>query len=404
MRRITEQMLDKIIQEQSYDAHFQPIVEIGKQKLLGCEALLRAVYGKEKEAVSPEALFGCAGSKEKICQLDAMSRERALQNYAEKGRESLLFLNFESILVPYYIEHSSELLEELSAVGISHEQVVLELNEKKEIPNETLKTFTKLFQEQGFLIAIDDMGERNSNLNRLSVVQPDIVKIDRQIITNIHLDTYKQIIVRSIADMCRQLGIVIIAEGVECEEEIYTCMSMGIRFYQGYYFSRAVPISNITRTSYWDKAEQIARNYSSVIQDSLSGKCSIRKESIVQKLQKKLQKIDPKKYEEMLKSFIADFKNIECVYLLDQYGKQITETLFNEQVAFKNQYLYSPGRRGEYHSVQSYYYNAMIGDGMVTKSNPYISTATGHNCVTYSCLYSNRDGNQEILCVDFSLD
>ena len=404
IQKITERIFTQIVTEQSYDVYFQPIVEVGKQKLLGCESLFRAFRGSEREQVSTEAFFRYADRHSLTQQLDALSRQKALENYAGHSAESLLFLNLESVLVPFYMEHRNQLLEELSRAGVPPEQIVLELNEKKEIADTTLREFAEFFQAQGFLIAIDDMGERNSNLNRLSIVQPDIVKIDRYMVSCIHKDTYKQIIVRSIADMCRQLGVVVIAEGVECEEEIHICMSMGIRFYQGYYFSRAVPLSQISRTAYWEKAKGIARNYSDVLQQSILHQYSFRKQNITQKLQHELQEMENERKLELLKSSIRSIEDIECVYLLDEYGRQITETLFNEQITFKNNYLYSPGCEGEYHSVQSYYYNAVIGEGAVTKSNAYISTATGHRCVTYSCLYRNKDGRQEILCIDFLLD
>lgn len=404
IQKITERIFSQIVEEKSYDVYFQPIIEVGKQKLLGCESLFRAFCGSEREQVSTEAVFRYADRQSLTQKLDALSRQKALENYAGHTADSLLFLNLESRLVPFYMEHRNQLLEELGHAGVPPEQIVLELNEKKEVADTTLREFVEFFQSQGFLIAIDDMGERNSNLNRLSIVQPDIVKIDRYMVSGIHQDTYKQIIVRSIADMCRQLGVVVIAEGVECEEEIYTCVDIGIRFFQGYYFSKAVPLSQISRTAYWEKAKEIAWNYSDVLQQNILHRYNVRKQSITQELQHKLQKVESQRRDILLRNTIRSIGDIECVYLLDEHGRQITETLFNEQITFKNHYLYSPGCQGEYHSMQSYYYNAVIGEGAVTKSNSYISAATGHRCVTYSCLYQNKEGRQEILCIDFLLD
>lgn len=393
-----------IVNQKSYDIHFQPIVEVRKQRILGCEALFRAYCGENAENVSAEALFQYAGSHGKIAELDALSREKALENYIQRAeKRQLLFLNFESTLIPYYLDHFQEILDGFARVGIAHEQVVMEINEKNSVPQQLLRDFAQSFQKEGFLIALDDVGEGNSNLNRIAIVKPDIVKIDRYAITNIHTDSYKQIIVRSITEMCGQLGIAVIAEGVEEEEEIDTCMEAGIRFYQGYFFSKAVPLEEISAANMKKKAEGVADNYSAIMQKTLYKQYSRRKQHIVEKLLDCLRKSDDCDYEKELTESIREFPNVECVYLLDENGKQITETVFNAQVNFKNPNLYFPSRPGEYHNVDSYYYNAVISGGDVAKSRKYISAATGHNCVTYSCLYLSKNIKREILCVDFAL-
>lgn len=401
--KVKEEIYQNIMNQKSYDVHFQPIVEIRKQRILGCEALSRAHYGEKQEAVSPEALFQFASRHGKIEALDALSRDTALKNFQRRTEQKeLLFLNFESTLIPYYLEHFQEIMDAFSQYNIAHESLVMEINEKKSVAQEHLRSFAEMFQKEGFLIALDDVGEGNSNLNRIAIVKPDIVKIDRYAITNIHTDSYKQIIVRSITEMCGQLGIAVIAEGVECEEEIYACMEAGIRLYQGYYFSKAVPVEQIPIEGIQGTAERVADNYSVIMQNTLYKQYSRRKQNTLETLLECLKEIEPSDYQEKLVHSIRQFTNVECVYILDEDGKQITETIFNEQVNFKNPHLYFPNKSGECHNVDSYYYNAIIGGGDIAKSHKYISAATGHSCVTYSCLYTGKNGNREILCVDFS--
>lgn len=402
--KVNPTIYENIVKQKSYESYFQPIVEIRKQRVLGCEALFRAYCGEKGESVSAEALFQYAGSHGKTAELDGISRNKAMENYTPEAEEGqLLFLNFESSLIPYYMEHFQEIMEEFASLGISHEQIVMEINEKKSVSQQLLHSFVELFQKEGFLIALDDVGEGNSNLNRIAIVKPDIVKIDRYAITKIHTDSYKQIIVRSITEMCGQLGITVIAEGVECEEEIYACMEAGIRLYQGYYFSKALPLEQIPIGKIRKDSEKLADNYSGIMQRTLYKQYSRRKQSTVERLLVCLRESDQCDYERKLLQSIREFSNVECVYLLDEEGKQITETLFNEQVNFKNPHLYVPSRPGEYHNVDSYYYNAIIGRGDVAKSRKYISAATGHSCVTYSCLYTSRERKKEILCIDFAL-
>ena len=125
------------------------------------------------------------------------------------------------------------------SVGIPPELLTIEVMESELIDD--ICQFAKLinqYRETGISLAIDDFGSGYSGLNLLADFQPDSVKIDLSLIRSIDTRGPRQAIVRGIIRTCQDLGIDIIAEGVETPEEYLWCFEEGIELFQGYYFAK----------------------------------------------------------------------------------------------------------------------------------------------------------------------
>jgi EAL domain-containing protein (putative c-di-GMP-specific phosphodiesterase class I) len=96
----------------------------------------------------------------------------------------------------------------------------------------------KLLQEFGFMTAIDDFGMGYSGIKLLLEYQPNYIKLDRTLISNIKWDKVKQSVFFGIRRMCIELSIDIVAEGVETEEEYHWLHNAGVDIFQGYYFAK----------------------------------------------------------------------------------------------------------------------------------------------------------------------
>ena len=94
------------------------------------------------------------------------------------------------------------------------------------------------YRAMGFQTAIDDFGAGYAGLGLLSEFQPDIVKLDMALTRNIHRDRVRRSIVQATAGMCADLGIRLIAEGIESAEECLALQDLGIHLFQGYFFAR----------------------------------------------------------------------------------------------------------------------------------------------------------------------
>src|ERR1700691_5780145 len=103
--------------------------------------------------------------------------------------------------------------------GLRARNIVLEIGESAVRDEGELRRWVQSYREAGYLIALDDVGAGHSNLNRIPELQPDILKVDRYLVHGIDEDFHRKEVYRSMASMAHGLGAMIIAEGVETEEE-----------------------------------------------------------------------------------------------------------------------------------------------------------------------------------------
>ena len=216
-----------------YAYAFQPIVDMLAREVVSYEALVRGIHGEPAfevlHRIEPRDLH----------RFDAASRVVALMQAAELGLGCDLNLNFlpQSLLVS---TDSIELtLAAADHCGIPIRRLVFEITEGEMI--EDPAQFAHLinrYRARGLKLAIDDFGAGYSGLNLLAEFQPDQIKIDMALVRGIESDGPRQAIVRAIAGCCRDLGIDVIAEGVETVDEWRWFESEGVRLFQGYLFAR----------------------------------------------------------------------------------------------------------------------------------------------------------------------
>lgn len=116
---------------------------------------------------------------------------------------------------------------------------MFEVTEAEKITDHAhLKNIFTEYKKHQFLTAIDDFGAGYSGLNLLAEWQPDIIKLDMNLIRDIDQNKTKQLIVKSILDVCQGLGIQVISEGVETKAELAVLVDFGVNLYQGYYFAK----------------------------------------------------------------------------------------------------------------------------------------------------------------------
>ena len=111
--------------------------------------------------------------------------------------------------------------------NISPQNIVIELNESQVKDSYNLMMFVDFYRSKGFLIALDNVSAGLDTLNRIMLINPDIIKIDRAIVSQIDSSKYNQEVFRSIINTAKQIGAMTVAEGVETVDEVITCMIMG---------------------------------------------------------------------------------------------------------------------------------------------------------------------------------
>lgn len=212
---------------------FQPIVNAATQTVISFEALVRGPHGEPSSEVFSRIL------PEDLYSFDQTCRLKALAMAARLNLRTSLNLNF----FPNSRQRSTEYLwatvEASRQLGFSAERLVFEVTEAEALRHRgTVEGVFDTFGAIGLQTAIDDFGKGFSSLRRLAEYRPNYVKLDRDLIADIHLHRVKQVIVRGIRSICHQLAITPVAEGVEKCEEYHWLRQAGIDIFQGYYFAR----------------------------------------------------------------------------------------------------------------------------------------------------------------------
>ncbi len=226
-------------------SHFQPIVNLEQGKIFGYEALCRTTISNPFENI--EELFREAKVCNKILQLDMHCRENGIALSSAQGlleKEALLFLNIcpTSLLCPNHTAGTTGVLARQH--GIPKQNIVLEITEQEAVSNYKLfRTAVDHYRNKGFRIAIDDFGAGYGGLKMLSVLEPDFVKIDRHFFKNTPKSNINYNLIDSIATACHRIGIDVIAEGIETENDLHICREIGINLVQG--FLLAKPSDNL---------------------------------------------------------------------------------------------------------------------------------------------------------------
>jgi EAL domain-containing protein (putative c-di-GMP-specific phosphodiesterase class I) len=122
--------------------------------------------------------------------------------------------------------------------AIPSRNIVIEIKEEKIKNTQALKSFIDLYRKHDFFIAIDDFGTGYSSFDRLEFIQPDIVKVDRSLIYNVHNNFINSEILSAISNMCHKIGAMVLAEGVEHRDEVIKCIKKEIDIFQGFWFSK----------------------------------------------------------------------------------------------------------------------------------------------------------------------
>ena len=219
--------------EPEFTFAFQPIVDTQAREVVSYEALIRGPGNESAYQILSQVSTGTMHA------FDQNARVKAIGLAMRLGIVCNLNLNF----LPLSLASSAgSILTTLAAaerVKLPVKRIVLEAVEG-EIIDDT-SHFIELINKYrglGLMVAIDDFGAGYSGLNLLADFQPDQVKLDMKLIRGIERHGPRQAIVRAINQICFDLGIDVIAEGVETEPEYAWLASQGIHLYQGYLFAK----------------------------------------------------------------------------------------------------------------------------------------------------------------------
>lgn len=212
---------------------FQPIIDMRDRSLFAYEALVRGVDGSGAASILSRI------NEENRYIFDQSCRVKAVELAARLQIPCFISINFLPNAVYQAATCIRATLEAARRFNFPTTQLIFEITEnEKLVDKEHLKSIIREYKRQGFKTAIDDFGAGYSGLNLLAEFQPDIIKLDMELVREIHQDPVRQAIVKGILGVCAALNIEVIAEGIESREELDVLIGMGVHLYQGFLFAK----------------------------------------------------------------------------------------------------------------------------------------------------------------------
>lgn len=247
--------LYEVFLTQSLTTQFQPIVDLKQKRVIGWEALTRGPV--ESPLHRPLDLFYAAEQAGVLFELDLLARQCAMRRFGKEVEEGdkRLFIN---VMVGALATegHVSGMTHQcLAELGLKPDQVVIELSELHPVADiDQLAKAVDYYQQQGFRVALDDVGAGYNGLRIWSQIRPDLIKIDRYFVSGVDQGTEKRQFLESMVNLAHSFGAEVVAEGVETEEELRIVEQLGVNYVQGYLLGRpsCTPQTHINYT--WPEA------------------------------------------------------------------------------------------------------------------------------------------------------
>jgi EAL domain-containing protein (putative c-di-GMP-specific phosphodiesterase class I) len=216
-----------------FDFAYQPIVDVHSREVYAHEALVRGPGGEGAMTVLSQV------NDRNRYRFDQSCRVKAIKGAARLGLAQPVSINFlpNAIYRPEVCIRTT--LEAARAHGFPLEQIIFEVTEGERVEDGPwFASILREYQRCGFRTAIDDFGAGYAGMKLLSDFQPDIIKIDMDLIRHVDTNRARQAIVRSLVRLCEDMDIQVIAEGIETRAERDFLADTGIRLMQGYLFAR----------------------------------------------------------------------------------------------------------------------------------------------------------------------
>ncbi|WP_214001039.1 EAL domain-containing protein [Arsukibacterium sp.] len=242
INRYKAKWLINSIEQERYETWFQPIVHAPTAQqtpvIYSHEGLFR-IRDDNNAIVPPQLAFMLAEQSDLLFSLDLVARRSAVQHFAAAKLKGKLFINFDpsSIYDPSYCLRSTAA--SIYELGLKPADIVFEVTETNKASDlNHLKGILAFYRNAGFQVAMDDIGSGWSGLNLLQRIRPDYVKIDMELVRDIHVDRFKQNIVSSLINIAKTNGITTIAEGIEVTAEAQWLIDNKVDLLQGYLFGK----------------------------------------------------------------------------------------------------------------------------------------------------------------------
>lgn len=243
--------IDEVIRAGDLTIAFQPVVNARDMRVVGVEALAR--FGGDP-LITPLQWFSDAELVDRALQLDLLAVRSTLDAAAGLPPDVYVAVNVSPATFA-----SNALLGELRSTQIQPDRLVLEVTEHSSIEDYAPLIQARMrLREHGIRLAVDDAGAGYASFRHIVALAPDIIKIDRAIVSGVDHDTARSALVGAMVTFARSSGATVVAEGVETASELACLASLGVDTLQGHL--TGMPTSAPADWSNWGNSAPTASN------------------------------------------------------------------------------------------------------------------------------------------------
>ena len=384
------------------ESAFQPVLSITHQRIVGYEALLRAVDAAGNP-IGPADLFALIPPAE-TAPLDLLSRCLHMANFAEQRVESgWLFLN----TLPHMLEGRCANRQTTQALcahfGLPPERIVIEVLEHRESDEQpSFMAPRPEYDSRPFLIALDDFGAGFSNFDRVWRYRPDIVKLDRSLVKRATEQQTAATFIVNLVSILHHAGTMVLAEGVETEPELMVLMQADVDLVQGFWFG--LPNASVSCASAGVPAlvRSMWLRFSLYVRDTRQREQLNIGELTRAMLDGALVLASTGSVEQAAQSLFRATDSLR-VFATDEHGEQYAPSIAGPHTV-------TPPRLNplfpDVHcnwSRREYFRSAVSAPGRVAVKGPHYSMTDGKLCYTAAIAIDTPNGLR-VLCADFPFE
>lgn len=228
----------QVLAQQRLFFHYQPIVQLKTGSVVAHECLARATV--QEQQFTGQHLINAALSMNLTCEFDYLARTACLLDLAKwcklrDAKQHRFFINVLPNAIAQDPKQMDATFQQVLELGLSPQQIVFELTEVEALQDHPhLAQVIERIRDWGFGLALDDLGSNVTIDHYYTEFRPDVIKLDRRLVHGCSRYELKQVMVKSLLRVAHEFGISVLAEGLQAQEDIEFCQSIGVDLGQGF--------------------------------------------------------------------------------------------------------------------------------------------------------------------------
>jgi len=402
--KFDENAVLEIIKSKNLNTFFQPVVSISTKSIVGFEAYSRGGGGNVC-VLDAKMLFHEDLKAELKVDVDRLCRESAFKQFKPiySGHKSmLLYVNVCPDILPHVDLESRFLKYQVDSMGINFANVVIECTLSRANTSEFAE-FAAAYRDFGFKISLDNCSIDDSFSQVVSRVAPDFVKVNRTFYASKERKDYSAKSLDAMVEVVDRAGGVVIAQGVEDEDDSIRLLTAGVHLQQGYYYSKDED----------HKTGDPAKMFFRKIIDTYEKFRRLKRELVKRKKERfdisfkavgsvcsKLSALPEDRFEDACKTIVRNIEAITSIFVVNETGEQITMRAHVRPTGKKGKSAKILGsEKGVDHSISDFVMYLNMGyEKFVTR--PFVSPYTGEEVCIISKSFYNSEGLFYVACLE----